>query len=89
MKRKKILMVCVLIAFVNNLSAQNKVTLSSQNGQITFRFGLEAGHPEYSVKYKNTSLIERSTIGLTFINNDFFGSDMEVGKITTVDGMED
>ncbi len=71
------------------LYAQNKVSVSSPGGQITFLFKLESGHPEYSVKYKNKNLIEHSTVGLTFLDDDSFGSSIEVGHIITSNGIDD
>ncbi len=86
---KKTIIFLFLFSCVIVLPAQNKVSVSSPDGQITFLFGLESGHPEYSVKYKNKALIAHSTVGLTFIENDFFGSSIGIGHITTADGMED
>lgn len=86
---KKIISFFLFVSCVNVLSAQNKLSVSSPGGQITFLFNLESGHPEYSVKYKNNTLIEHSTVELDFLNNNSFGSSIEVKHITTSNGMED
>ncbi|MEO6000288.1 MAG: glycoside hydrolase family 97 protein [Chitinophagaceae bacterium] len=86
---KKTIILFLLIACFNILYAQNKVSVSSPGEQITFNFRLAAGHPEYSITFKNKSLIEHSTLGLTFINNDFFGDDIEIKYSKTSEGMED
>jgi len=56
-----------LISFISALSAQNEIRVPSPNGQLLFMFGNDDGHPEYSIRFKNTSLIEHSNIGLSFI----------------------
>lgn len=71
------------------LQAQNKINISSPNGQLAFMFTIEHGQPEYSVKYKNKSLIEHSKLGLTFMGNDFFGSNIETAHATISDGIDD
>ncbi len=86
--KKGILFLC-MISFANIIAAQNKVSVSSPDKQLLFLFGQASGHLEYAVSYKNKTLIEHSTIGLTFINNDFFGDNIEIGKVTRGDGMED
>lgn len=86
---KKIIISFFLLIFAGILSAQNKVSISSPDGQLVFSFALNQGRPEYSVKYKNTVLIEHSRLGLAFINNEFFGEDIEVKHITVSSGTDD
>ena len=86
---KKIIVVLFLISCVNLLFAQNKASISSPDKQLTFKFDVVAGHPEYAVIYKKANLIEHSKLGLTFKGNDFFGSDIETGHITLTDGIDD
>ncbi len=86
---KKTIAVFFLISCVNLLFAQNKANVSSPDKQLTFKFELVAGHPEYAVTYKKANLIEHSKLGLTFKENDFFGNDIETGRITLAVGIDD
>ncbi len=86
---KKTFLALLLITFFNFLAAQNKVSVSSPGKTLTFKFMLEQGHPVYSVAYKNKSLIENSTLGLTFEGDGFFGNDITTGHVTVKDGIED
>ncbi len=65
------------------------MSVASPDRQMVFKFGLNSGQAEYSVTYKNKTLVEHSTIGLTFIDNDFFGKDIEIKNITITDGIDD
>ena len=89
MKIKETLMALFLVGGINMLFAQNKVSIASPDKKIHFIFSAAAGRPEYSVSYQNKNLIEHSTIGLTFIDNDFFGSDIKIGHISINDGIDD
>lgn len=86
---KKIVIVFILIMCINILFAQNKASVSSPDKQLNFTFSLADGHPQYSVKYKNKILAEHSTLGLTFIGNDFFGNNIETKHVTVTNGTED
>ena len=86
---KKTFLALLLITFFNFLAAQNKLSVSSPGKALTFKFMLEQGHPVYSVAYKNKSLIENSTLGLTFEGDGFFGNDITTGHVTVTDGIED
>jgi len=88
MSKKLIIIYLLLACFTGTLAAQNKMEISSPDGQILFTFGLNTGHAEYSVKYKKRLLIEHSPVGLTFINNDIFGNDIQLGKASVSEGME-
>ena len=78
-----------LFAGVGKLNAQSSVSVKSPDGRIKFMFTSVAGRPEYSVSYQSKNLISHSTLGLSFINSDFFGKDIKIGRVTAVDGMED
>src|SRR3954469_22494861 len=86
---KKTCAALFLIICFNFLSAQNKISVSSPDKELIFRFGIEQGHPAWSVAYKNKTLAEHSTLGLTFEGNNLFGNDIETGHITISDGIED
>ncbi|MBC8005024.1 MAG: glycoside hydrolase family 97 catalytic domain-containing protein, partial [Verrucomicrobia bacterium] len=79
----------LLIAGVAMLNAQNSVRVMSPDGRIKFQFMTGEGRPEYSVSYQSKNLLTHSTLGLSFINNDFFGKDIKIGRITATDGIED
>lgn len=86
---KKTALALFLTACCNLIFAQTKVSVTSPDKEISFRFMLEKGHPAYSVTYKNKNLVEHSTLGLTFEDNGFFGNDIETGRITVSDGVDD
>ncbi len=86
---KKIFIALFLISCFNFLPAQNKVRVSSPDKKLTFIFSVEQGHPSYSVTYKNKSLVEYSSLGLTFAGNDFFGNNIKTGHIILSDGTDD
>ncbi|MEP6681936.1 MAG: glycoside hydrolase family 97 catalytic domain-containing protein, partial [Parafilimonas sp.] len=79
---------CLMI-FIVSSSAQKKINFASPNGQIVFSFDVAGGHPEYAVKYKGQTLIENSTLGLSFINNDLFGSGIKINKVVIAEGTDD
>ncbi|MEO6328705.1 MAG: glycoside hydrolase family 97 catalytic domain-containing protein, partial [Ginsengibacter sp.] len=83
---------CLALFFVtcfNFLHAQNKISVSSPGKELAFRFGIEEGHPAWVVAYKNKTLVEHSSLGLTFEGNSFFGNDIETGRTTITDGIEE
>jgi alpha-glucosidase len=86
---KKTIIAFTFITASNFLFAQNKVTISSPDKEINFRFAIEQGHPEYTVSYKNKILVDPSTIGLTFAGDDFFGNKIKSGHIILSDGTDD
>jgi alpha-glucosidase len=87
--KKTIITFVFLITIISILSAQNKISLSSPNGQLTFKFSVNAGHPEYAVSFKNNTLVDHSRLALQFINNDVFGDDITMEHATITDGIED
>ena len=86
---KKINFTFIFIFTFNSLFAQKKISVASPNKEITFTFKVEKGQPQYSVAYKGKNLIENSKVGLTFLDNVFFGNDIETGIITTSEGTDD
>lgn len=86
---KKTFFALILFCCSHFLFAQEKVSVSSPNKDLTFMFAVAGGHPQYSVTYKNKRLVEHSTLGLTFTGNDFFGNDIETGRITHNEGTDD
>ena len=89
MIRKKIFTTLFLAVSFQLLFSQNKIDVTSPDRELNFRFGVLKGRPEYSVSYKNKILVEHSTLGLTFADNDFFGNDIETRHITVTDGIDD
>jgi alpha-glucosidase len=89
MVRKITIISLFLISCINILFAQKQVSVASPDRQVVFKFGLRSRQAEYSVTYKNKTLIEHSTIGLSFTDNDSFGGDIEIKKITISDGIDD
>ncbi len=86
---KKTFIGILLLACVNFLFAQKKINVSSPDKQLSFTFAIAAGHPGYSVTYKNKSLVADSKLGLTFTGNDIFGNDIKAGRVAITDGIED
>lgn len=86
---KKILLFFLFIQLSALLQAQNQSHMVSPDGQLVFVFGINKGKPAYTVKYKNWNLINTSTIGLSFISNDYFGNNIELGKVSITEGVDD
>ncbi len=85
----KILMIAFfLMTLVTGALGQKSVIVSSPDNRIKFIFLAAGGRPEYSVSYQNKPLITKSTLGLSFINNDFFGNDITIGRVVANAGME-
>ena len=89
MINKKIIIIIFFTYCVSVVAAQHKVNVSSPGGQIFFSFAIVSGHGEYSVRYKDHTLIEHSAISLAFINNDTFGNDLILRHTTVSGGIED
>ncbi len=85
---KKISIALALLACTNLLFAQKKINVLSPNKQLSFSLSVAGGHPEYSVDYKNQNLVAHSSLGLTFIDNNFFGNDIKTGQVKVTDGIE-
>lgn len=86
--RTGLIFIFFVVGFAS-MHAQNSIRVSSPGKNLIFSFGLAAGHPEYSVTYKNKVLVAHSTLGLTFINGDVFGDDIRVGNVKVTTGVED
>ena len=89
MKMRKMLVTFFWVGCVNMLLAQNKVDIASPDKKIHFIFSVQEGHAEYSVSYQNKNLVEHSALGLSFINNDFFGNDIKTTHGAITDGIDD
>jgi alpha-glucosidase len=89
MMKKKIISALFLAWIFTTGTAQDKITLASPDKNIVFVFTSKAGHAAYSVSYKNKNLIVNSKLGLTFINNDFFGDDIKIGDAGITTGTAD
>lgn len=87
--KKLFLVFFLLTAGLAFTHAQKNAVLTSPNGRIKFVFELAGGHPVYSVRYDNKTLIEKSALGLTFEDDDSFDDDLVTGKIKISDGIED
>ena len=78
-----------VLIFTLSISAQKKIIFASPNGQIIFSFDITGGQPQYAVRYKDQTLIENSSLGLSFINQDSFGTDIKINKVVIAEGTED
>src|SRR5690242_10156853 len=61
-------------------SAQKRIQLKSPDGNIIFSFKLTTEAPEYQVEYKGQTLIDYSTLGLSFEKSGDFGKDLKMNK---------
>lgn len=86
--KKLVLILFLLIADLATATAQKKANISSPDGRIKFVFELTGGRPVYSVSYRNKTLIEKSTLGLNFVD-DSFSQELITGDIKISDGIED
>ena len=73
----------------NFLFAQSTVSVVSPGKELIFTFSIKQGHPEYSVIYKRSSLVAHSGLGLTFAGNDFFGNNIQAGRVAFSNGIDD
>lgn len=79
----KLVVQIFLIAFnITSLStlAQNKVSLKSPDGKITFSFVLDKKYPSYAVDYKGKQLIKQSELSLDFKEGGRFAADLVLLK---------
>jgi alpha-glucosidase len=86
---KKALLLLYFAGCTAMLFAQNKITIASPDKKIRFIYSAPAGLPGYAVTYQNKTLINHSSIGLTFIDNDFFGKSIKTGHVTITQGIDD
>ncbi|MEP7253415.1 MAG: glycoside hydrolase family 97 protein [Ginsengibacter sp.] len=86
---KKPFFVLLFISFANFLFAQKKITVTSPDKQLTFSFTIESGHPGYSVVYKKKTLATKSRLGLTFMDNGYFGDNIKTGNVILKNDVED
>jgi alpha-glucosidase len=86
---KKIFFALLFLILCNGLRAQKKVAISSPDKNLVFKFNLEDGRPVYMVDYKGKTLVEKSSVGLTFEGDDFFGNNLKAGKILLSEGTDD
>ncbi len=77
-----------IVIFTVTSFAQNKVSVSSPNGQITYLFNSNKGQPQYAVKFKNKLLVDYSTLSVNF-TEDTFSNNIKTGKIIITDGADD
>ena len=73
---------CLLFFLVNpaNLFAQKGIRIQSPDHQITFSFRLTKIAPVYQVDYKGKKLVNPSTLGLVFSEDENFSSALVAGK---------
>ncbi|MEO9003148.1 MAG: glycoside hydrolase family 97 N-terminal domain-containing protein [Ginsengibacter sp.] len=74
----------ILFAFLIAISipvfAQENIGLTSPDGRIVFIFKLTDSLPVYSVAFKDKTIIEPSTLSLSFDENGDFGSGLKINK---------
>src|ERR1700730_6757046 len=61
------------------LFAQKKINLVSPNGKIHFAFSRATKGPSYSVQFNGKTLIDPSSISLSFADKDDLGKDLMRG----------
>jgi alpha-glucosidase len=70
------------------VAAQKKISLASPNGNILFSFRLVNKTMEYSVAFKRKTIIDYSSLGLNFIDNNF-NTNLTINKPVFRDTSED
>jgi alpha-glucosidase len=70
------------------VNAQKNINLTSPDGNISFSFKLVNKAMNYSVAFKQKKLIDNSSLGLQF-ENDNFGNNLKMSKPTYRDTLED
>ena len=79
MKRLQQLLVALILFPAAGLQAQKEIRLGSPDGRLQFRFRMVGHAPQYSVQFKETTLIEYSTLSLQFEDGGF-GNNLKQGK---------
>lgn len=69
--------------------AQKKVQLKSPDGNIVFNLALKNKMPVYSVVFKGETIIEPSSLSLSFEKGRDFGEDLEINKPNFRNGEDD
>lgn len=60
--------------------AQKNIQVKSSDGNIVFSFKLTKQAPEYHVAFKGKTMIADSKLGLSFLGNDDFGTNLKMLK---------
>lgn len=69
--------------------AQKKVQLKSPDGNIVFNLALKSNRPVYSVFFKGETIIEPSSLSLSFEKVRDFGEDLKINKPLFRNGEDD
>ena len=79
---KLVVQILLIVFNITSLStlAQNKVSLKSPDGKITFSFVLDKKYPSYAVDYKGKQLIKQSELSLDFKEGGRFAADLVLLK---------
>ncbi|MDQ8053236.1 MAG: glycoside hydrolase family 97 protein [Pedobacter sp.] len=77
---KIVLRFCLIAVLVFPIVAksQQTVSLTSPNGQVSFKFSHSPSGPSYQLRYKQKVLISDSKLGLVFKENGHFGANLKV-----------
>ncbi len=85
---RKVIYCLLLISFITACTADKPIELYSPDKDICFTFRLADESPLYEVSYKNTPLIESSSLLLDFDSGEF-GQHLTADKPTFREGKED
>jgi len=77
--------IAVLICSCDNRSAYETHLISSPDGKISINFSLnEEGMPYYTVKYNDEDVIDTSSMGFEFKNQDPFNTGFEISDVEEI-----
>jgi alpha-glucosidase len=88
MKRLAKFLGIIFLLFSSPVIAQRKISVNSPDGNIKFSFSLVNKTMKYIVAYKSKAIINNSTLGLQFAN-DNFEKNLKAGKPSFRDTTED
>lgn len=78
--KKKIFILCAFLSYFVAVSAQQRLSVASPDGEVRFTLNITPQAITYDVNYKKQSVITNSLLGFDFDSGEF-GSNLKTGKV--------
>ena len=78
--KKKIFILCAFLSYFVAVSAQQRLSVASPDGEVRFTLNITPQTITYDVNYKKQSVITNSLLGFDFDSGEF-GSNLKTGKV--------
>lgn len=78
--KKKIFILCAFLSYFVAVSAQQRLSVASPDGEVRFTLNITPQTITYDVNYKKQSVITNSLLGFDFDSGEF-GSNLITGKV--------